>query len=138
MLVGHKEGGNFFWNRTDTVRLRSRTENRTMENPFKTPKTVQIIGLDLTEIWVYLHLCPIATKPHGKLCQRSLKKDVTNRIPPWMQLAYWVEVLLAYRPLPRGPMLHISELCWFLSGWQNNARPSITYSKERAESLKSE
>ncbi|GFN88512.1 THAP domain containing 6 [Plakobranchus ocellatus] len=35
MLVGDKEGGNFFWSRTDTVRLISRTENRTMENPFK-------------------------------------------------------------------------------------------------------
>ncbi|GFO12728.1 hypothetical protein PoB_003923300 [Plakobranchus ocellatus] len=35
MLVGHKEGGNFFWSRTDTVRLISRTENRTMEKPFK-------------------------------------------------------------------------------------------------------
>ncbi|GFO13266.1 hypothetical protein PoB_003977100 [Plakobranchus ocellatus] len=34
MLVGDKEGGNFFWSRTDTVRLISCTENRTMENPF--------------------------------------------------------------------------------------------------------
>ncbi|GFO00753.1 Gag-like protein [Plakobranchus ocellatus] len=40
------------------------------------------------------------------------------------------------RPLPRGQLLHTSMLCWSLSGWQNNARPSMTYSKERAERMK--